>query len=128
MTPHPRKFIISNVLKNNNFPPTIHTGVDRQTRYYDAVTTKHWDYIDDQGRVFKENASATRREKNNLHGPQGPEVRRRVLWRKSQGIEKGCVYQWAVFTMLNNITRFFVASYFQKKNLSHWNTRNGILL
>lgn len=54
----------------------MHTGVDRQTRYYDAVTTKHWDYIDDQGRVFKENASATRRGKNNLHGPQGPEVRR----------------------------------------------------
>lgn len=41
----------------------VYTGVDRQTRYYDAVTTKHWDYTDDQGRVSKQNASGTRRGK-----------------------------------------------------------------
>lgn len=49
-----------------------------QARYYNAVTTEHWDYINNQERksikISKQNPSCPRREKNTPNGDKGEEI------------------------------------------------------
>lgn len=117
MTLYIGKFIVDKVVENSNFPSAICRGVHWQARCDSAMTTKHWDYINDQEKVSTPNASGMRREKIGCMAARSKSEGESAAEEGPMDGQGLCISVVAI-TVLKNATGFFTASCFHKKNLT----------